>query len=227
MTDQGWPGWQPPAQPGTTLTPVDMAAIRNWLEENPPAFSIRQMQGWVGFAPKTSVVAGSSTRNSRTYGDCADTTGPQLTGLSDGQYLILFGASITPPADAGGQGWMGVDVDGTDPDEPTETITHNLAFVPGTGAHVHTLGGTHDHVENLDGSYTQNATTATANTGNTGSAGDSTVLAYGINLMTQIVKTLTGSPAGGHTLTAKYSRAGSGDATFESRFLTAIKFDNP
>lgn len=84
----------PEKQVLTSLTQTSeefLQELRNYLEINPPATPITSILGFSGFLgiPATDVLTAEST-TSLTYTDLA-TVGPELTGLSDGQYLLVFG----------------------------------------------------------------------------------------------------------------------------------------
>ena len=69
-----------------------LAQLRLWLEQNPPAIGISNILGFSQFtAEGASPVITQETTTSGTYTDLA-TVGPTITGLSDGQYVILFGS---------------------------------------------------------------------------------------------------------------------------------------
>lgn len=68
-------------------------ATQSWLKDA-PVFPISQVFGFVQFtALSAPVVITTETIASGVYGDLA-TVGPTLTGLPDGQYLIIFGALV-------------------------------------------------------------------------------------------------------------------------------------
>lgn len=76
---------------------------------------ISQITGFAQFAPQpaTDVTTNEST-TSTTYTNLA-TTGPSLSGLSNGRYMILFGCALKHSAGAGNASLMSVSVNGAAP----------------------------------------------------------------------------------------------------------------
>jgi hypothetical protein len=69
-----------------------LGELRLWLEQNPPATPVTSILGFSQFTAQTAVTAANQTRTSSTYADLA-TVGPAVTGLSPGNYLVLWGAA--------------------------------------------------------------------------------------------------------------------------------------
>lgn len=75
------------------------AKFKNWLKEEMSVngtFTRSQIQGLSQFTASSDVIVTPQGTTSTSYADLA-TVGPQLTGLSDGTYVILFGASVYGP----------------------------------------------------------------------------------------------------------------------------------
>lgn len=68
-----------------------LAQLRLWLEQNPPAIGIKNIIGFSQYAAAMNVTANNEARTSSTYGDLTH-TGPTLSNLADGQYIVLWGA---------------------------------------------------------------------------------------------------------------------------------------
>lgn len=102
-------------------------ATQSWLKDA-PVFPISQVFGFTQFvgAPAPFVVT-SETTTSGTYVDLA-TTGPVLTNLPDGKYLILFGAAISVTAGATST-FMSLSVNGSTPSNDDAIYTTSTAFV--------------------------------------------------------------------------------------------------
>lgn len=97
--------------------PTELPAIfRQWLisyiEANPPLLPISQITGFSQFIARndTKGTTSSESTSSATYVDLA-TSGPSLTDLSDGIYLIIHGARITA-GPSGEQGYQSISVNG-------------------------------------------------------------------------------------------------------------------
>src|SRR5207302_674676 len=69
-----------------------LGQLRLWLEQNPPAVPITSVLGFSRFTATSATTDGADTSASTTYGDLAGGSGPTLTGLPDGNYVVLFGA---------------------------------------------------------------------------------------------------------------------------------------
>ena len=70
-----------------------LGQFRTWLEQNPPAIPVSQIVGFNQFTAQAATMIQPATNESTASTTNVDltTVGPTLTGLSDGQYLILFG----------------------------------------------------------------------------------------------------------------------------------------
>lgn len=68
---------------------VNYVGVQTWLA-NSPVFPISQVFGFTQFTANTASTAASESTSSTSYTDLA-TTGPFLSGLADGNYLIVFG----------------------------------------------------------------------------------------------------------------------------------------
>jgi len=92
------------------------AWLLDYVAVNIPMIPISQIQGFTGFTAKSAdpVLAIEST-TATTYGDLA-TVGPTLTGIGDGEYIILFGCKANGGTTGGGAiifGRMALEINGT------------------------------------------------------------------------------------------------------------------
>ena len=150
-----------------------LGELKTWLEQNPPAIPITSVLGFNQFlASGATRINTSQTRTSATYGDLA-TVGPTITGLSDGKYVVLYGAALS--MNAGGPAFMGLAVNGTNPSDDNEA---------------------------LQGAATN----------------------FGVSAMTAVLKTLNNG--GNNTLKAVYRSDGVNTATFNRRWLIALRYSN-
>jgi len=67
--------------------------LTSWLESNPPRFLASQLQGYYPLVPTSAFAGGDVTSTSSTYESLSG--GPEITELEAGQYLVLFGATMT------------------------------------------------------------------------------------------------------------------------------------
>jgi hypothetical protein len=115
-----------------------LGQLRLWLEQNPPSVPISSVLGFQQFTAQSATkISTNEATNSTTYTDLA-TTGPEITGLPDGKYVIFFGAYGRCSSNAGGAR-MSVDVDGVgahDADAATWNVTD---AAPGSTACLKTL----------------------------------------------------------------------------------------
>lgn len=90
-----------------------LGELRTWLEQNPPAVTIQSIIGFSQFTAQVApVITTQESRTTNSFSDLA-TVGPTLSGLSNGNYLVLFGALVNN--NAGGGGAMSVSVNGGAP----------------------------------------------------------------------------------------------------------------
>ena len=76
-----------------------LGELKTWLEQNPPAIPVTQIVGFNQFTVKSATnINTAETTASVSYVDLA-TTGPSLTELPDGQYLVLFGCASSNTTD--------------------------------------------------------------------------------------------------------------------------------
>ena len=82
-----------------------------YLALNQPPLSVSNLFGFKQFTVQSATrIATSESTTSTTFTNLT-TTGPELTGLPDGEYLVLFGALLS--CSGGGYGYAGVTVNGT------------------------------------------------------------------------------------------------------------------
>lgn len=95
-----------------------LGQLKLWLEQSGLNVGVNQVLGFSQFTPFVSEVATEELTSSTSYTDLA-TAGPTLTGLSDGSYVVFFGASMTAPAAQ--TSYMTVYANGADATNPIET----------------------------------------------------------------------------------------------------------
>lgn len=76
------------------IPPVWKTWLKAWLESDPPRFLATQMQGYAPLTAHSAAVPDSESTTSTSYTNLG-TTGPEVTDLEAGQYLILFGVTTT------------------------------------------------------------------------------------------------------------------------------------
>ena len=94
------------------LSPEFLSELKLWIEQSGVPIPVNQLVGFTRFVPQANKGTGGST-GSTTYTTVG--TGPSITGLPPGKYLLLFGASATNSAS---DSRMAVSVNG---DTPTDT----------------------------------------------------------------------------------------------------------
>lgn len=100
---------------------------------------IGQVIGFSGFTPKVAAPLNTQgTITSSTPGDCTDGVGPSLTGLPDGQYLLLFGGGCSAPT-AGHSANIGFSANGGAVDTNNVAWTHTTDLVATARAAIVTL----------------------------------------------------------------------------------------
>lgn len=149
-----------------------LGQLRTWLEQNPPSIPVTQILGFSQFTAQSApTIETNEATASTSYVDLA-TVGPQLTGLPDGKYVILFGCLSSTSVPGFGAG-MSVQVNSTTPTTPETLVSLVSSLTPG---------------------------------------------AFGL------AKTLNGG--GNNTLTAKYATGGGATATYQRRWMLALRYSN-
>lgn len=123
----GQPKWPPSKGPEEYLTVDERSFLRRYLshpEDLPPEFQswlvdfiavnipqipISQIVGFSQFTANQSQILASESTTSTSFADLT-TLGPQVSGLSAGQYLLLYGA--TGENSAGSHAYISVSVNG-------------------------------------------------------------------------------------------------------------------
>ena len=108
-----------------------LGELKTWLEQNPPTIPISQIVGFEQFTAKGDQITTEESTASNTFTDLT-TVGPSLTGLADGSYIVLFGASLQ--AVGGNIFQMGISInsDAVDGNHICETATTtNLSLAHG------------------------------------------------------------------------------------------------
>jgi hypothetical protein len=100
--------------------------LPEWITQAGIDVPISQIVGFSGFTAQAATpVATQESSSSTTYTDLA-TVGPQITGLPDGQYLLLFGLTM---ANGASTSYAGVKINSTDPaDADAIQITTTSAY---------------------------------------------------------------------------------------------------
>lgn len=111
----------------SSLSEVSGTALQellNYLEMNPPTIPITQISGFAQFAAQTAREPSESTFNSPTYADpnISGAVGPELDGLSDGQYVILFGCSLVGGTGGTQQTFANFAINGVMPSDDTDAV---------------------------------------------------------------------------------------------------------
>jgi hypothetical protein len=70
-----------------------MAYIIDYIQVSKFTIPVGQLTGFSQFTAQENFINATQTRSSSAYGDLA-TVGPEIDGLSDGNYLFLFGANL-------------------------------------------------------------------------------------------------------------------------------------
>ena len=88
------------------------------LSLNQPMIPVSQLSGFTQFTAQAApTIGGAAETTTSASFTTLTTTGPILTGLPNGKYLVLFGALMrTTPADGSYFAYMGIRVNTTDPD---------------------------------------------------------------------------------------------------------------
>ena len=75
------------------ISPQALGQLVDYITQSGIPIPVTQIVGFSGFTAKTaSIVSATETRTSSTFGDLT-TVGPTLSGLPDGQYLLLYGCT--------------------------------------------------------------------------------------------------------------------------------------
>lgn len=116
-----------------------LGQLRTWLEQNPPAIPVTQILGFSQFTAASAPYIGTTeTTTSLSFSDLA-TVGPTISGLSDGQYIIMFGAAAS--AASGDEADMGIQINGANVDPTQTVVTLSTSFTPAAMAVVTRLSG--------------------------------------------------------------------------------------
>jgi hypothetical protein len=129
------------ASRNVNLIPSDfMAYIVDFIQTSRLQIPIGQVFGFSQFtAQPATTISTSEATSSVTYTDLA-TIGPEINELSDGQYLLLFGAQIQPGA--GANGLMSVEVNANAAsDTDAVNVPDNASNTSTSRAVIKTLSG--------------------------------------------------------------------------------------
>lgn len=95
-----------------------LGQLKLWLEQSGLNIGVNQVIGFSQFTPFVNEVSPEQATSSTSYTDLS-TSGPTLTGLSAGSYVVFFGSSMTAPASQ--TSYMTVYANGADATNPVET----------------------------------------------------------------------------------------------------------
>ena len=101
--------------------------VLDWLGQNLPPIPVTQLLGFVQTRAYTaSDVATQEPQSSSSYARLA-TTGPIITGLNDGTYVVFFGCEMGMQVDGGGgsKGWASLSVNGATPTDGKAVRAYN------------------------------------------------------------------------------------------------------
>lgn len=101
--------WRALAKGGQWLPKEHKSYMVDYLSMNQPLIPVSQLVGFDRFTAQLANVLTDENTTSTSYVNLT-TTGPSLSGLSEGAYIVLFGAQCVPGA--GEQGAMSVSVNG-------------------------------------------------------------------------------------------------------------------
>lgn len=115
--------------------------FRSWmprhLEIDPPTLPVAQLTGFAQFtAVAATPIITSETVTSTVYADAA-TVGPILTSLADGNYILIYGASMSPSVAAATDIMLSPSLNGGTPSDNDACVTQQataIEFVPGARA---------------------------------------------------------------------------------------------
>lgn len=103
------PGTEPKIHSIFDFTAESLEQLAFWLEQRGLHIPINQVLGFSQTVQKDGgTITTDESRTTATYANLT-TTGPSLTGLSDGTYVIYFGCTVYNPAGVG-DGRMSIDV---------------------------------------------------------------------------------------------------------------------
>lgn len=113
------------------LPPDFMNYTVQYAAVNPLSIPISQVTGFMQFTANISQVGSEEGTTSQTFTDLA-TVGPELEALADGQYAILFGASMQAPTSQDFLMGLSINGDAVDADHVCETeVMSNLSLAHG------------------------------------------------------------------------------------------------
>lgn len=118
--------------------------LRNYFEINPPSIPVANILGFSQFTAQQIRDVTESQTNSTTYADpnVSGTTGPALTGLPDGEYVFLYGASMPGTAGGSQQTFANLEINGSVPPDDTNAVEEqNLNHSAGSTGLLVTLSG--------------------------------------------------------------------------------------
>ena len=126
------------SDPLFNLPKVFLTYMADYIATSGLSIPIGQVLGFSQFTVQQATpIITSETTTSATFDDLA-TVGPEITGLADGQYVILFGAALS--ASAGDNAIMGIKINATEATTADPTVqTNATTLTSGATAMVKTL----------------------------------------------------------------------------------------
>lgn len=103
-----------------------LGELRTWLEQNPPAIPVTQILGFAQFTALAAPYIGATESTTSTSFTDLATVGPVLTGLSDGQYVVMFGCTAKSAAADEADMGIAVNTNGVDPTQTVVTLTNSF-----------------------------------------------------------------------------------------------------
>lgn len=78
-----------------------LGQLKTWLEGAGLAIPITQVLGFSGFTATVDQVTGTDTTTSTSYVSPTTVTGPTISGLADGQYVVVLKANLKTSSSSG------------------------------------------------------------------------------------------------------------------------------
>lgn len=121
------------------VAPNFFAYMVDYLAVNQPFIPISQISGFSQFTAQYATVSTEQAITSSSYGNLG-TTGPELTGLPDGKYLLIYGAALEGrPTDNATISWMSVSFNGAAASDNDGIRQQGALAIPASRATVATL----------------------------------------------------------------------------------------
>lgn len=129
MPDPTFTPWTTPNAHELHLSPEFLAQIGAYLALNP--LPITQVPGFALFTARAAPTIAADQSTASTSPTSLSTAGPTLTSLSNGLYLMLFGASGDIVGGGNPTGYMGIKVNSTEPTSAAALYFDSASRAPG------------------------------------------------------------------------------------------------